>query len=72
MRTLGEVFPTLDLYPSGVGEVITVGSADPKFDRDVLATRAAALQERYKFRFPLPDVLKRAHAESASARPRAA
>jgi spermidine synthase len=59
VRTLGEVFPTLDLYPSGVGEVITIVSPDPKFDRNVLETRAAALQERYKFRFPLPDVLKR-------------
>ena len=59
VKTLGEVFPTLDLYPSGVGEVIAIASADPKFNRDVLATRAAALQERYKFRFPLPEVLKR-------------
>ena len=59
VRTLGEVFPTVDLYPSGMGEVIATLSADPKFDRNVLATRAAALQERYKFRFPLPDVLKR-------------
>jgi spermidine synthase len=59
VKTLGEVFPTVDLYPSGMGEVIATLSADPKFDRNVLATRAAALQERYKFRFPLPDVLKR-------------
>ena len=59
VRTLGEVFPTVDLYPSGMGEVIATLSADPKFDRNVLATRAAALQERYKFRYPLPDVLKR-------------
>ena len=59
VRTLGEVFPTVDLYPSGMGEVIATLSADPKFDRSVLATRAAALQERYKFRFPLPEVLKR-------------
>jgi spermidine synthase len=59
VKTLGDVFPTLDLYPSGMGEVIATLSADPKFDRAVLATRAAALQERYKFRFPLPEVLKR-------------
>ena len=59
VRTLGEVFPTVDLYPSGMGEVIATLSADPKFDRSVLATRAAALQERYKFRYPLPEVLKR-------------
>ena len=59
VRTLGEVFPTVDLYPSGMGEVIATLSADPKFDRSVLATRAAALQERYKFRYPLPEVIKR-------------
>jgi spermidine synthase len=59
VKTLGEVFPTIDLYPSGMGEVIATLSADPKFDRSVLATRAATLQERYKFRFALPAVLKR-------------
>ena len=59
VKTLSEVFPIVDLYPSGMGEVIATLSADPKFNRDVLATRAAALQQRYKFRFPLPDVLKR-------------
>ncbi len=59
VKTLGEVFPIVDLYPSGMGEVIATLSADPKFNRDALATRAAALQQRYNFRFPLPDVLKR-------------
>jgi spermidine synthase len=58
-KTLSEVFPTIDLYPSGVGEVIMTVSADPSFDRMALEARAAALQERYKFRFPLPVVLKR-------------
>jgi spermidine synthase len=59
VKTLGEVFPALDLYPSGTGEVIATMSADPKFDRNELAARAAALQQKYNFRFPLPDVLKR-------------
>ncbi len=59
VRTLLEVFPTLDLYPSGVGEVIATVTADPTFDRELLPVRAAALQERYNFRFPLPAVLKR-------------
>jgi len=59
VKTLSEVFPTVDLYPSGVGEVIATLSADPNFNRDELATRAAALQQRYNFRFPLPEVLKR-------------
>ena len=30
MRTLGEVFPTLDLYPTGIGEVIAVATASPR------------------------------------------
>jgi spermidine synthase len=59
VKTLSEVFPTLDLYPSGAGEVIATVVADPKFDRSELATRAATLQKRYNFRYPLPDVLKR-------------
>jgi len=59
VKTMSEVFPALDLYPSGSGEVIAVASADPKFNRDVLAARAAALQERYKFRFALPERLQR-------------
>jgi hypothetical protein len=42
-----------------MGEVIATVSADPKFDRSVLATRAAALQQRYNFRYALPEVLKR-------------
>ena len=59
VKTLGDVFPIVDLYPSGMGEVIATLSADPKFDRNVLAERATALQARYNFRYPLPDVLKR-------------
>jgi spermidine synthase len=58
-RTLGEVFPTLDLYPSGEGEVAMTVSVDQNIDHAVLEKRAAALQERYKFRYPLPVILKR-------------
>ena len=66
VRTLGEVFPTVDLYPSGMGEVIATLSADPKFDRSVLATRAAALQERYKFRYPAAGGAQAPHRQSAA------
>jgi spermidine synthase len=59
VRTLGEVFPALDLYPSGTGEVIAVATMTPAPTKDALASRAAALQERHNFRYPLPDVLKR-------------
>jgi hypothetical protein len=53
------VFPTLDLYPSGLGETIVVVSANPAPNQDALASRAAALQERYNFRFPLPQLVQR-------------
>lgn len=59
VRTLGEVFPTVELYPSGVGEVITVASAEPAPATDALAKRAAELQSSYSFRVPLPTLLRR-------------
>jgi hypothetical protein len=59
VKTLGEVFPTLDLYPSGVGEVIAVVSTNPAPEPDALGKRAAELQERYSFRFALPKLLER-------------
>ena len=59
VKTLGEVFPTVELYPSGVGEVITIVSAEPTPADDTLAKRADELQARYKFRFPLPQLIKR-------------
>jgi spermidine synthase len=58
VKTLGDVFAGLDLYPTGVGEVIAVASAAP-LDKDTLERRAAALQERHRFRFPLPQLLQR-------------
>jgi spermidine synthase len=59
LLTLAEVFPSLHLYPSGEGEMIAVVTAAPAPDQATLAQRAAALQERYKFRHPLPDLLTR-------------
>jgi predicted membrane-bound spermidine synthase len=59
VKTLGEVFPILDIYPSGLGEAIVVVSPDGGFDKDALASRAAAMQERYNFRFPLPQLFAR-------------
>src|SRR4029077_7935093 len=58
VKTLAEVFPGLDLYPTGVGEVITVATTAP-LAKDALEGRAAALQERHGFRFPLPQILQR-------------
>lgn len=53
--TLRAVFPALDLFPSGEGEVIAVVSRTPQ-DRNALLARAKALQERYKFRFSLLEL----------------
>ena len=58
VKTLGEVFPALDLYPTGTGEVIAVATASP-LARETLERRAAALQARHGFRFPLPQILPR-------------
>jgi spermidine synthase len=58
VKTLGQVFPALDLYPTGLGEVIAVASSSP-LAKATRERNAAALQGRYDFRFPLPQLLKR-------------
>jgi predicted membrane-bound spermidine synthase len=58
VKTLGEVFAALDLYPTGVGEVIAVARTSP-LDPQTLERRAAALQQRHGFRFPLAEILQR-------------
>jgi hypothetical protein len=58
VRTLSEVFPALDLYPTGLGETIAVATAAP-LDKAALERKAAALQDRHGFRFPLPQILTR-------------
>ena len=57
--TLGAVFGDVHLYPSGEGEVIAIVTAGTAPDAGALAARAATLQEQYKFRFPLPQLLAR-------------
>ncbi len=59
VRTLREVFPGLDLYPTGLGEVIAVATAEAAPDKETLAARAERLQERHGFRFRLPEMMKR-------------
>jgi spermidine synthase len=66
VKTLGEVFPTVDLVPSGMGEVMAMATVDTALDRTRLEARAAALQQRYKFRFPLPQLLQRRMADPKS------
>lgn len=58
IRTLSEVFAGLDLYPSGQGEVIAVASAQSAPDKATLAQRADTLQQRHKFRYPLPKLIE--------------
>ena len=58
VKTLAEVFPALDLYPTGTGEVIAIGAVEPR-DRATLERRAADLQARHSLRFPLPQLLQR-------------
>jgi spermidine synthase len=59
IKTLAAVFPSVHLFPSGEGEAIAVVTSAPAPDNDTLAQRAAALQERHNFRFPLPHLLAR-------------
>jgi predicted membrane-bound spermidine synthase len=58
VKTLGEVFSAVDLSPTGRGEVIAVATAAPVATQ-ALEQRAAELQKRYGFRFPLPEILRR-------------
>jgi spermidine synthase len=57
IRTLNDVFPSVHLYPTGQGEVIVVATAQTAPADDVLKARAAALQQRHGFRYPLPQML---------------
>jgi spermidine synthase len=58
VKTLGEAFPALDLYSTGLGETIVVATPEP-IGKEALARRAAALQERHGFRFALPQLVQR-------------
>jgi spermidine synthase len=63
VKTMRAEFPSVHLYPTGEGEVIAVATLEPRDDGAALTRRAAELQERHKFRFPLPELMtKRADA----------
>jgi spermidine synthase len=57
IKTLASVFPEVHLYPSGVAEVVMIGTAEAAPDAATLTSRARALQERFKFRYPMPQLL---------------
>ncbi len=54
--TMRSEFPDLYFYPSGEGEVITIGTLKPR-SQDLVVKRATDMQEAYKFRFPLPRLV---------------
>jgi len=56
--TLRAVFASVHLYPTRQGEVIVVVTAEPAPEAAALAQRAAALQEKFGFRFSLPKLLE--------------
>jgi hypothetical protein len=56
---LRAVFGGLHLYPSGEGEIITVATAGPAPEPETLKGRAAAMQEKFRFRFALPELAAR-------------
>jgi spermidine synthase len=57
IRTLNDVFPSVHLYPTGEGEVITVVTAQPASADDAIRSRATALQQKHGYRYPLPGLL---------------
>ena len=59
LATLRTVFATVDVYPvdEKEGEVIAVASPAAAIEGETLLSRAATLQERYHFRYPLPSVV---------------
>ncbi len=61
--TLRAVFPSVDVYPEVVdqegAQVIAVATPNRAPDLDTLQNRAAALQEQYKFRYPLTRLVKK-------------
>ena len=56
--TLGAVFPTVDVYPDFIdrseAQAIAVAMPAPRPTADGLLGSAAALQQQYHFRYPLP------------------
>ena len=56
--TLGAVFPTVDVYPDWLdrseAQAIAVAMPAPRPSADGLQQAAAALQQQYHFRYPLP------------------
>jgi len=65
LRTLGTIFKTVEFYPSGEGEAITVVT-DGTPGSETLAQRAAALQEKHGYKYALPTLLARRNTDVTS------
>ena len=65
IKTLNEVFPGVHLYPTGEGEVIMVATTQAAPADDALQERAAALQQKHGFRYPLPGLMAKRIAQPA-------
>lgn len=57
LATLASTFDVVELYPAG-GNVVAIAYDGPQIDGTVLAARAAALQAKYGFRYPLAGMLE--------------
>lgn len=64
--TLGAVFPGVDLFPSGEGEMIAVVTPEPSLPTPDLVQRAAGLQEQHRFRISLPHLVEQRLTETRS------
>lgn len=58
VETIRQVFPNVDLYSAGTNSVAVAYEGDPRGVAE-LKEKAKALQETYKFRYALPDMLEK-------------
>ena len=58
LATIGGVFENVDLYDAG-GNVVMIAYDGPKRDRAGLLTAAARLDARYRFKYPLIELVAR-------------
>jgi spermidine synthase len=65
LKTLSTVFPSIDVYPTGTGSAIIAVGTEAKREQADLMARADALQERYRFRYPLTRLVAARHASPA-------
>jgi spermidine synthase len=65
LKTLSTVFPSIDVYGTGTGSMIIAVGTEAKREQADLMARANALQQRYRFRYPLTRLVASRHASPA-------